>query len=80
MLHGATAAIPDIYLDPRIPQDAYRPTFVRSLVITPIDVHVPVAAIGAYWRDKRGFTDREIAAIEHLADAVADALRRAGAG
>jgi GAF domain-containing protein len=79
MLNGKTAAIPDIYLDPRIPQEAYRPTFVRSLVMAPVDLGAPVAAIGAYWRDKRGFTDREIAAIEHLAGAVAAAIRRAEA-
>ncbi len=33
MLNNQTAAVPDIYVDKRIPYDAYRPTFVRSLII-----------------------------------------------
>src|SRR5262249_39201177 len=35
MIHRQPAVIPDIYVDPRIPQDAYRPTFVKSLVMVP---------------------------------------------
>src|ERR1043165_9153040 len=31
MLHREAVAIPDIYADPRVPTDAYRPTFVKSL-------------------------------------------------
>ena len=31
------------------PLDAYRPTFVKSLVMTPVRLEDPVAAIGAYW-------------------------------
>ncbi len=79
MLNGRTAPIPDIYADIRIPHDAYRPTFVKSLVMTPVGAAAPVAAIGAYWRDKRLFEAREIAAIETLAAAVADAMRNAAA-
>ena len=36
MLNRATAVIPDIYQDPRSPHDAYRPTFVQSLVMVPV--------------------------------------------
>jgi GAF domain-containing protein len=78
MLNRATAQISDIYADPRIPHDAYRPTFVKSLAMTPVGRDAPVAAIGAYWRDKRGFTEREIAALEALADSVAQALKTTG--
>lgn len=63
MMNAQTAVIEDIYKDPRIPHDAYRPTFVKSLIMTPI-MEPPVAAIGAYWRDRRSFTDREVAAIK----------------
>lgn len=76
MLNGETAALPDIYQDPRIPQDAYRPTFVKSLVMAPVDREAPVAAIGAYWKDKKAFTEREIRAVETLAACVAEAIRR----
>jgi GAF domain-containing protein len=73
MLHAETAVIEDIYKDARIPHDAYRPTFVKSLIMTPV-LEPPVAAIGAYWRDKRKFTDREILAIKTLSLAVGRAL------
>src|SRR5689334_9971445 len=36
MLHRQQVAIEDIYADPRIPHEAYRPTFVQSLAMTPI--------------------------------------------
>ena len=36
MLNRQIAVIPDIYLDPRIPHEAYRPTFVKSLVMVPV--------------------------------------------
>jgi len=73
MLNAETAAIEDIYQDPRIPHDAYRPTFVKSLIMTPVN-HPPVAAIGAYWQDKRKFTEREILAVKTLSTAVGRAL------
>jgi len=73
MLHAETAVIEDIYADPRIPHDAYRPTFVKSLIMTPV-LEPPVAAIGAYWRDKRKFTEREVAAIKTLSLAVGRSL------
>jgi len=73
MLHAETAVIEDIYKDDRIPHDAYRPTFVKSLIMTPV-MKPPVAAIGAYWRDKRKFTEREILAIKTLSVAVGRAL------
>lgn len=36
MLNGQPAVIDDIYADPRIPADAYRPTFVKSLAMVPV--------------------------------------------
>ena len=53
MLTGETAVIPDIYVDDRIPHDAYRPTFVKSLVMTPVRPGDAIAAIGAYWAEAR---------------------------
>jgi GAF domain-containing protein len=74
MLNAETAVIEDIYEDDRIPHDAYRPTFVKSLIMTPVGDAPPVAAIGAYWRDRRRFTAREIQAIKTLSVAVGRAL------
>ena len=73
MMHAETAVIEDIYKDARIPHDAYRPTFVKSLIMTPIATP-PVAAIGAYWQERRSFSDREILAIKTLSTAVGRAL------
>ena len=53
MVHRRAAVIPDVYRDPRIPHDAYRPTFVRSLAMVPVRQDDPVAAMGAYWRTPR---------------------------
>ena len=74
MLNRQTAAIPDIYKDPRIPHDAYRPTFVGSLVMTPVRAEDPIAAIGAYWKERREFSDGEIAVIDSLARSTAAAI------
>src|SRR6185503_6608755 len=46
MLRGETVVVPDVYADERIPHDAYRPTFVKSLVMTPVRPADPIAAIG----------------------------------
>lgn len=74
MLNGKTAVIPDIYVDDRIPHDAYRPTFVKSLVMTPVRPQDPLAAIGAYWKDNRDPTPEEVAALDAIARATATAL------
>lgn len=49
MQSGATIAIPDALHDPRVPQDLYLSTFVRSLAIAPIGRPNATAALGAYW-------------------------------
>jgi two-component sensor histidine kinase len=78
MLHGETAVIPDIYLDDRIPHDAYRPTFVKSLVMTPVRAREEsVAAIGAYWSAERQPTEDEIMKLQVMARATATALESA---
>jgi hypothetical protein len=51
MLHREIVAILAIRLDDRVPQPAYRPTFVRSLLMVPINIEAPVGAIGAYWSE-----------------------------
>jgi two-component system CheB/CheR fusion protein len=66
MEHAQTAVIEDIFADPRIPHDVYRRTFVKSLIMTPVGQNSPVAALGAYWSEKRRFTEREIAAVKTM--------------
>ena len=73
MLHGETAVIEDVFADPRIPYDAYLPTFVRSLIMTPVG-NRKVAAMGAYWKDKRQFTDLEVMTVKTFSALVGGAL------
>ncbi|WP_242128592.1 GAF domain-containing protein [Sphingobium sp. Sx8-8] len=75
MMHGEPAIVPDIYADPRIPHDAYRPTFVQSLVMMPVDTGVTQAAIGAYWDRTGAPADFAVELLGQLARLVAAAIR-----
>lgn len=74
MEHQQTAVIADIFDDPRVPVDAYRHTFVRSMLMVPIGQVEPIAAVGAYWSEFGQPTDNEISLLEALARAAATAL------
>ena len=74
MLNRQHVVIPDIYSDDRIPHDAYRPTFVKSLMMVPVRREDPIAAIGAYWATYHVATPVEIGVLQSLADAAALAL------
>jgi PAS domain S-box-containing protein len=77
MQHRETVAIRDVRLDPRVPQEAYTPTFVRSLVMVPIGRPVPVAALGAYWSDVRDHDLDTIHRLESLARLATIAIENA---
>ena len=74
MLHRQPVIIEDIYADPRIPQSAYRPTFVKSLVMVPIRTLDPIGAIGNYWATPHQPTAHEVELLQALADTTAVAL------
>ena len=76
MVNNKTAVIPDIFADDRIPHDVYRKTFVKSLVMAPVGLDTPMAAIGAYWHDKPVISAREVGAVEAIAGMVGAAMRR----
>lgn len=75
--HRETVVIEDIYADDRIPHDAYRPTFVKSLAMMPIRMEDPVGAIGAYWATNHRATERELTLLASLASASATAIHNA---
>lgn len=77
MTRRETVLISDIRLDPRVPQEAYAPTFVRSMAMAPIGHPEPVAALGAYWADVRDHDPGEVRRLEALARAAAIALQNA---
>jgi light-regulated signal transduction histidine kinase (bacteriophytochrome) len=76
-LNRQPAIIEDIYLDPRIPHDAYRPTFVKSLVMTPIRTVAPIGAIGVYWARPYRATKSETELLQALADSTSIAIEAA---
>jgi len=72
-----SVSIPDVFDDPRVPVDAYRVTFVRSMVMIPIGAPKAFAALGAYWSKVRTPSDDEISMLEMLARTAATAIENA---
>lgn len=77
MRERETVAIRDVRLDPRVPQEAYARTFVRSLVMVPIGRPDPVAAIGAYWSAPADHDADTVARLESLARLATIAIENA---
>jgi serine phosphatase RsbU (regulator of sigma subunit) len=71
MLNSRPAVIEDIYKDPRIPHEAYKPTFVKSLAMVPIRTSDPIGAIGNYWADQHMPSEEEVSLLQSLADITA---------
>lgn len=74
MLNRQHAIIEDIYADPRIPAQAYRPTFVKSLVMVPIRTEDPIGAIGNYWAMPHRASAEEVKVLQALADSTSVAM------
>jgi hypothetical protein len=74
MLYRQQAIIPDVFVDARIPQSAYRPTFVKSLVMTPVGTSEPWAAIGVYWARAVVPSAEQARCLQALADSTALAM------
>lgn len=74
MVHKETVVIDDIREDARIPQELYRDTFVRGLLMVPVRSADPIGAIGAYWSDPYRATQEKIDIVERLARATATAM------
>jgi light-regulated signal transduction histidine kinase (bacteriophytochrome) len=77
MLNRQPLAIEDIYLDTRVPHDAYRPTFVKSLGVVPIRTLAPIGAICVYWASTHRATREELELLQALADSTSIALEAA---
>lgn len=72
----SVAVIPDITCDPRVPQDAYADTFVKSLAMVPVGDGLPVAAIGAYWGRPWTAAPQQVELLRLMANAASLALDR----
>ncbi len=77
MQHARPVTIDDIYSDARIPIEAYRPTFVKSLAMVPIRRALPIGAIGNYWAKPHMPTEKELSILQALADTTSVALQNA---
>ena len=77
MIHREVVSIEDIYQDSRVPIDAYRPTFVKSLVMVPVGAQNPIGAIGNYWATKHLASNDELQILQALADVASVALANA---
>lgn len=77
MRNARPAVIEDVYADPRVAAEAYRPTFVKSLVMVPIRRDAPVGAIGNYWSSRHESSGEEVAILQALADTTSVALENA---
>jgi signal transduction histidine kinase len=74
MLNREAVVLEDIHADPRIPADAYRPTFVKSLAIVPIRRLEPVGAIGNYWATRQRPSETVVRLLQALADSTSIAM------
>jgi diguanylate cyclase (GGDEF)-like protein len=74
MMNREPAVIRNIYEDPRVPVDAYRPTFVHSLAMVPIRTIDPIGAIGTYWAEVYRPSREQVAVLQALADVTAVAM------
>lgn len=76
MMSRRPAVIENVFEDPRIPTDAYQPTFVRSLVMVPVGENAPIAAIGNYWAKHHRATAEQLAWLTELAAHTGRAITR----
>jgi signal transduction histidine kinase len=75
MEHKEVVCIEDIFSDDRVPQEAYRPTFVKSLCMIPIREVSPLGAIGVYWGRTHLASKDEIKVLKLLANSAAVSLQ-----
>lgn len=74
MLNKQAAVVPDIFFDTRIPIEAYKPTFVKSLAMVPIRTMDPIGAIGNYWAHVHSPSNHEVQLLQSLADITSVAI------
>ncbi len=78
MIHKEAVIIEDIYKDTRVPIDAYRPTFVKSMAMTPIRQENPIGPIGTYWKDQHRPTSEQMELLQALANSASIAIENVG--
>lgn len=74
MIEGTTIAIRDIRRDDRVPQEAYRQTFVRSMAAAPIGAPEACGALCTYWAHTDPIPAATLHSLHSLASAAATAI------
>ncbi|WP_040878380.1 GGDEF domain-containing protein [Kaistia granuli] len=74
MTHRQAVIIPDTQADERIDQALYGSTFVRSLVIVPVRVQEPIAAIAVYFAETDAAGEADLRLLKRLAESVSLAI------
>lgn len=74
MKNAQAVIIEDVYQDSRVPIEAYKPTFVKSLAMVPIRSQAPIGAIGNYWSKVNTPSLEEIELLQALADSTSIAM------
>lgn len=80
MTHRQPAVVEDVFDDPRVPAEAYRPTFVKSLAVVPIREDDPIGAIGNYWARPHRATAEELRLLQVLANSASVAMENVELG
>lgn len=75
MLNRQSVVIEDIFQDSRVPVEAYKPTFVKSLAMVPIRQSDPIGAIGNYWANPHQATEKEMSVLQAIADVTSVAIQ-----
>ncbi|WP_234300972.1 sensor domain-containing diguanylate cyclase [Sphaerospermopsis aphanizomenoides] len=74
MFNHQPAIIDDVSIDERVPHVAYKPTFIKSMVMVPIRTQKPIGAIGTYWATHHQPTLEEVKVLQALADVTSVAM------
>lgn len=74
MMNKKAVIIEDIFCDDRVPVEAYRPTFVKSLAMVPIRSEEPIGAIGVYWSEPHRPSTEQLNLLASLADSTSVAM------
>lgn len=74
MEHREAVVLDDISADARVPAEAYRPGFVKSLAMVPIRRIKPIGAIGSYWAERHTPSEVDMRLLQALADSASIAM------
>jgi diguanylate cyclase (GGDEF)-like protein len=74
MQHRVPIVVEDVQLDPRIAQERYRPTFIKSLAMVPVRKQDPLGAIAVYWASKQVPDEIQLSVLQALADLAGAAM------